>query len=183
MRRPPLLAVFFCAGSFGCDSSFDVHYVGTDAAEAADASNGDASEASAADALPDIHVNDDGQLAVVVDGSPIGDGGFCGCDTAAGDGCCVPAGGGSPFCTPSIAACTAGGGMYVGCIASELDSLCCWNGGPGAGGATAFAGACGDRAQACASTSDCPAGQSCAVATCHGLSVGACGAAGPSCPQ
>src|SRR5215472_16792910 len=179
MRRAPLLAALVVAGSFGCDTSFDVRYVGTDAA---DASTGDASDASA-DAPPDIVVSDDGQLAVVVDGSPIGDGGFCGCDTNAGEGCCVPGGGGSPFCTPSITACTGGGGMYVGCIASEYDSLCCWNGGPGAGGATAFASACGDRAQACAATSDCPGGQPCTVSTCHGLSVGACGAAGPSCPQ
>jgi hypothetical protein len=188
MSRRLVVAIAVTAGAVAaaaaCDANLEVHYV----ALAADASGDAAGDVSAADAPPEDAAFErppyDGGPAIPVDGNPSGEGGFCGCSATAGEGCCIPSGGNAPFCTPAGTACTAGGGVFILCLAYDpnTDSVCCWNDGVGPGGFTNYATLCGDRPQACTTTSDCQ-GQPCTVATCQGVTMGVCSATAPSCPR
>lgn len=157
-----------------------VNYVdaGNDAAaDTGQDAQGDAQEDGGEDSAP----ADAGGLHVV-DGQAVGSNGACGCDTKAGFGCCIPAGGGAAFCSDTAQACVAAGGMFVGCETDDSvnESVCCWNGAVGATGYTALSGACGSRPHACLSAGDC-AQSACEIATCGGVTIGACKAK-PACP-
>ena len=149
----------------------------------------------------DVHYTDGGPLDVaqatdspsVDDGSvAIGPGGLCVCGAidggsgpfSNGEGCCVPKGGGAPFCTSDSTDCAGSGGLFVGCQTSAIDSPCCWSN-LSATGSTAElqpAGSCGARPLSCTATTDCNGTGTCELATCAGMTVGACGSSTPTCP-
>ncbi len=121
----------------------------------------------------------DGGALTVTDGAAVGEAGSCGCEARAGEGCCLQKG--ASFCTIAGTACTNAGGIFLGCAASNSESgECCWNGSPGVGGSTAYAGSCGARPRSCTTTADCLSG-TCQLTTCGGLVLGACGVV-PVCP-
>jgi len=157
-----ILAVPFV---FGCEAvaSVDLHYTST-------AGSPDAGHPSSDGASPDEDAN------------AIGPGGTCGCDITSGEGCCLPKGGGAPFCTSDSYGCIGADGLFVGCQASSGDSACCWSSTNASGGGAqlAFSASCTTGPTACISTSDC-SGTTCELSTCAGITVGACGVS-PACP-
>jgi hypothetical protein len=162
------LALAFVSGCAAV-AKLDITYVD---AGASDASVEDASRRS--DAQP--------VFAPPGEAGP-GTGSACPCDPALSLGCCVPSGPDAPYCTTDGASCVAKGGAFAACAGYDdsSESVCCWNTSAGAGGATSFAAACGERTTSCASASDC-AGGACATITCKGVVLGACGAVAPTCP-
>jgi hypothetical protein len=136
-----------------------------------DAGSGDS--ASATDAAP------------AMDAEPVdaGSGPPCPCDASAGLGCCILGGGVAPFCTANGEACTGANGVFSACQVGDPDteSECCWSGSPAAGGSTHYASSCGQRPASCSGPADCPRGEPCELATCSGMTVGACGVM-PTCP-
>ncbi len=176
--RAGLIAFAFLPG---CESIADlnVRYTDAGAAEgASDAADGANADAADADRPPPI------------DGGPVDSLGKCPCDTTAGIGCCIPAGGAAPYCISSFhaASCTSAAGMFVACTEFDAvnDSFCCWHDGTGAGSETAYAAACNAGPMACRKSSDCSAGATCTTVSCGGatdaFTVGVCRAAGPTCP-
>lgn len=148
----------------------------------------------------DLHYSDGGPLDVgqatdsptMEDGQAIGPGGLCMCgdidaggepNGSNGEGCCLPKGGGAPFCTSDGTDCAGSGGLFILCQSPTIDSVCCWSNlnASGSSAEMALAGTCGSRAQACGATTDCSGAATCELATCGGLTVGACGMT-PSCP-
>jgi hypothetical protein len=152
------------AASTGCEAlaSVDLHYVDGGTPE----SHPSSSDGVAAD-----------------DADAIGQGGLCGCDLNQGEGCCIPKGSAAAFCTMDGAGCVAADGLYIGCQSSTMDSTCCWTTGnaSGAGAQLAFRATCGADPAACTATSDCSGAGACELATCGGVTVGACGVT-PVCP-
>ena len=167
-----------------CNSIANVDLTYADAGEPTEAGLGEAGpgvadggELSDAPVFPqqDAAVVTTTTVACDVDGSV--------CDQTQGLGCCLPAAGAAPFCVDQQSARTScGGGVFLGCVKSDStsESQCCWNG-TGAGAFTAYAGSCGARPFACSTSQDCPIGTPCNTVACHGVTVGACGAA-PTCP-
>jgi hypothetical protein len=153
---------------------------GTDAPARRDApSTSDAAEAGVDTGIDAPPAPFDAALTVLP-GQLLGDGGFCGCEQIAGIGCCVPPDA-APFCSSSYEACTHTGAAFLGCIRSDIDSVCCWHG-VGRGSSTAMAVACSDGPVACATDTDCAPGGTCMQAKCGGITVGACDQA-PTCPS
>ncbi|MDB4935729.1 MAG: hypothetical protein JWP87_2701 [Labilithrix sp.] len=114
----------------------------------------------------------------------------CPCDESAGVGCCIPAGGGAPFCTTDMTACADEKGAYLRCSQPDplTESECCWRAVASASGGTAtvaaFASGCDGGTPACLVASDCAGSgaSTCTTAVCHGVTIGACGATAPVCP-
>jgi hypothetical protein len=115
------------------------------------------------------------------DADAFGPGGLCGCDFTGGEGCCLPHGG-TPFCTSDSYGCIGTQGLFIGCDQSQTDFVCCWtstNGG-GGGSQTAANSTCKTGPLYCNVTADCN-GTTCQLATCAGITIGACGMT-PACP-
>ena len=166
MKRHLLAVSVIALGSIACEG-VEVHYVGGDA--------GDAHE----DRSPSL---DAGPLNVL-DANPIDPTGFCDCDlSTGGGGCCLPSGGGAAFCTDTPDSCASGGGIFVGCQTYDpsSNSVCCWNDATTPGSELLLASTCGSRPTSCKEAADCSGG-ACQLATCGGVTVGACGVT-PTCP-
>ena len=165
MRTHALAAIAIAALGTACESvaPVDIHYAT------------DAGDAGAEAALLDAGV------VVPTDGDPAGEGGLCGCNFPAGEGCCVPTGG-TAFCTTNRDGCAQQGGIYVGCAAYDqtTDSLCCWSGAATGGSEVVYATACSQGPSSCATSADCNGG-TCLTAVCGGIVVGACDVP-PTCP-
>jgi hypothetical protein len=189
------VALFLVAFASGCAAvaKLDVSYHDAgnsgDASAPSEAGSTDGTSNDGAPTLPVVTVDASTEAVDATglgkDATP-GPDGSCPCDTSASLGCCVPAGGDQPYCTEDGASCTRAGGAFATCAGydSNTDSVCCWSGGAGGGGATSYAGSCGTRVTACSGDDDC-AGRStstCATTSCKGVTLGACAPTAPVCP-
>lgn len=115
-----------------------------------------------------------------------------GCDPSAGMGCCLPKSGTGNTCAEQVqyfsqatTFCKAAGDVFLTCVASDPDSLCCWGAGASGTQHTAKASSCDKGPESCnplAGGTTCSKGQPCVTAKCNGLDVGACGKAPPCRP-
>jgi hypothetical protein len=168
-------------GLTACESATNLDVTYGDAASALEAS-------ASADADPDAIANaGEGGTSTPAPAAVTG----CPCDESAGVGCCIPSGGGSPFCTADTSLCAQQKGAYLRCEHPDpiTESVCCWHpatsdDGTGVGTVAALAGACNGGPTACLVASDCAgSGQTgCTTVVCRGITIGACGATPPVCP-
>ena len=110
------------------------------------------------------------------------------CDPTAGQGCCLegPADGTGNACFEQVQvfngpACAAAGSVFLACLASDNDSLCCWEQGKN----TRYKASCTTGPEACDPLADagavCVSGGACNAIVCKGVTVGFCGNAAPPC--
>jgi hypothetical protein len=176
-RVKSTIAAFGLALALGAGS---VHLVACASLANVDVSLADAGRADAAQGPLGDRDGGSHDAAIVLPPAGNSDAG-CDCDTTAGLGCCLPAGGGAAFCAAANECTT---GIYAACEKYEpvTESYCCWNDGTGAGSSTRYAGECGARPVACTRDDECTGGAKCETSICGALTIGTCGGPKPSCP-
>jgi hypothetical protein len=122
-----------------------------------------------------------------------------GCDPSAGMGCCLPSSGAGGSTADNMCAeqvqyfseltkfCKSTGDVFLTCLASEDDNLCCWRSGANGTKYTTRTSTCAGGVESCdpnalGGASTCTNGQLCVKAKCRGIDVGACGEAPPCKP-
>jgi hypothetical protein len=120
-----------------------------------------------------------------------------GCDPTAGMGCCLPKSGAVDsaaantcaeqiqFFSEATTFCKTPGDVFLTCLASDSDNLCCWAAGANGTQYTARKSSCEKGVESCnplVGGTTCSNGQPCVKAKCKGLDVGACGKAPPCTP-
>ncbi len=115
---------------------------------------------------------------------------FAACSCPVSEGCCVPASGKGTCAPPAnVGVCTAAGGIYLRCVAGDLDNgrACCLAN--DLRSSFYSADECRDAgARLCANDDDCPIGKglSCQTSTCREVLVHSCAPEGgpfPECPR
>lgn len=116
-----------------------------------------------------------------------------GCDPTSGMGCCLAGSsdtaGSDNACFEQVqhynaTACTNAGDVFLGCLASNSDSTCCWQPEGGNRMNTRFRTDCAGGTEACDPNADggsCATGGACTPTTCKGVLVGYCGGGAPPC--
>lgn len=118
-----------------------------------------------------------------------------GCDPTAGMGCCLAGSsdttGSNNACLEQVqhynsTACKDPGDVFLGCLGSDTDSVCCWEPEGSDRKNTRFRADCDGGVEACDPNADggsCSTGGTCMPTICKGVVVGYCGGGTPPCLQ